>query len=117
MKNNLIIAVSFCLLCIGADAQQTNEAFQNIEPSLTNGFHARFQIDFPKEQNLEVQEKNTTKNTNSPHSTNSTQVASSTRKAKKYSAIAQLNFNFKKRIKNIFPYGRKTYKPYLCASF
>ncbi len=77
---------------------QVSAPNKNIEPSLDNGFHIRFQIASPS-----VNESALKSSRSSYH------------KSKKNFVLK--NFNFKNRMKHLLPKRKKAYNTYLCSRF
>lgn len=91
--------------------QQLAPVDQNIEPTLENGFHMRFQIESPGSV-----ERMTSVSTSTGSSGGS--AASSGGKARKHAVtMAERSFNMKKKLKNWLPKRKKKYHPTLCEKF
>lgn len=90
---------------------------QNIEPTLENGFHMRFQLESPGS----VERMNTINNSGSATTYapgSSGYSGTSGAKVKRHSAtIAERSFNFKKKMKTVLPKRKKKYHPTLCEKF
>jgi hypothetical protein len=87
---------------------------QNIEPTLENGFHMRFQLESPGS----VERLNAVSASSSSSSSYSGSGGGTGLKVKKHSvSMAQRSFNFKKKLKNWMPKRKKTYRPTLCEKF
>ncbi len=84
---------------------QKIESNQNIEPTLENGFHMRFEIS----ANPPVELTGTSSISPSGGSSYKTK-----RKERKLSVIS---YNLKKRIKRRFPARKKKYRPSACGRF
>ena len=85
--------------------QQFAETNQNVEPSLENGFHMRFQVTSPQSVERVT-------------SYGSSSSSSSGAKVKKHAvSLSERSFNFKKKFKNWFPHLKKKYRPTLCEKF
>lgn len=99
---------------------QQQVSAQNIEPTLENGFHMRFEL------NQASQEYNIQKADNpvlvagisSGTSTSSGGGGASVGKTKKHNTtMAERSFNTKKRLKTWLPKRKKRYHPHLCGRF
>lgn len=75
----------------------------NIDPSLDNGFHVRFELDSPS-----ISER----------SSSGYMSSGMSGKTKKHTTtMAERSFNVKKKIKSILPKRKKKYRPHLCGRF
>jgi len=98
---------------------QQQVSSQNIDPTLENGFHIRFEL------NSEQQESNSQKSNNlaAPSGFNMGSSSSSSgdssvgKMRKRGSSLAERSFNAKKRFKTWFPKRKKRYHPHLCGRF
>ena len=81
--------------------QQAYALNNNIEPSLDNGFHIRFQLNLPSINEFAYK--------------SSQNNYSSARKIK--TTFAKRNFIRKRRFKKLFSYTKKNYKTSLCGRF
>ncbi|HEX8515698.1 MAG TPA: hypothetical protein VF868_05815 [Bacteroidia bacterium] len=97
------------------EQQQFAPIQQNIEPSLENGFHMRFQLESPGSvERL----SGVTSSSHASSSYSSGSGGGSGIRVKKHSvSMAQRTFNFKKKIKNWLPERKKKYHPTLCEKF
>jgi hypothetical protein len=94
--------------------QQFATQDQNVEPTLENGFHMRFQLESPGS----VERLNTSYSGSASGSSSSSSGGASGIKVKKHSvSMAQRTFNFKKKLKNWLPQRKKKYHPTLCEKF
>jgi hypothetical protein len=94
--------------------QQFAPINENIEPTLENGFHMRFQLESPGS----VERLNTVNTSSSSSSAPSYSSGSSGSKVKKHGvSMTQRTFNFKKKLKNWLPQRKKKYRPTLCEKF
>ena len=92
---------------------------QNIEPTLENGFHVRFEL------NQASQEYDIQKADNpavivgiSSGSTSSSGGGASVGKPKKHNTtLSERSFNTKKKLKTWLPKRKKRYHPHLCGRF
>jgi hypothetical protein len=92
--------------------QQLAPIDQNIEPTLENGFHMRFQLEYP------ASVERVTTSTASSVSYSSGGGNSGGMKIKKKSiSMTERSFNFKKKLKNWLPKRKKKYHPTLCEKF
>ncbi|MFL5762768.1 MAG: hypothetical protein ACJ77K_02430 [Bacteroidia bacterium] len=99
------------------NAPQTQQMTQgNIEPTLENGFHMRYELNSPKaDEPLLVAGINTSQKS-APHSTAG--GASSVGKAKRRTpSMTERSFNVKKRLNTWLPKRKKRYHPHLCGRF
>lgn len=93
------------------EQQQFAPTNDNIEPTLENGFHMRFQIESPASV-----ERMSSIGSSSGFSSGGS--SSGGLKTKKHSvSIAERSFNFKKKLKNWLPKRKKKYHPTLCEKF
>lgn len=81
---------------------------QNIEPTVENGFHMRFQIESPASV-----ERLTTVSSYS----GSAGASGGAKARKKNTSMAERSFNVKKKVKNWIPKRKKKYHPTLCEKF
>jgi hypothetical protein len=88
------------------DKQQKVQKNQNIEPTLENGFHMRFEVSFAEPIGGEKEPSIIATADDSDISVN-----------KKVPTLTQRTINFKKRLKKWFPARKKKYKPTLCGRF
>lgn len=97
--------------------QQYAPIEQNIEPTLENGFHMRFQLESPGS----VERLNTVSGSSSATTYaagSSGYSGSGGAKVKRRSAtMAERSFNFKKKVKTVLPKRKKRYHPTLCEKF
>lgn len=95
-----------------APQMQQQMTSQNIEPTLENGFHIRFELNSNKTEEQIISSSLTA--STSPSSGGGASVG----KAKKHSAtLAERTFNTKKRLKTWLPKRKKRYHPHLCGRF
>jgi len=80
---------------------------QNIEPTLENGFHMRFDVTLSKPV------ENTGATTYLPPFTND----DNSKPDKKIASLAQRKFNAKKRLRKWFHPRKKKYRPTMCGRF
>jgi hypothetical protein len=93
------------------EQQQFAPINQNIEPSLENGFHMRFQIESPGSA-----ERMSSVNSSSVSYSGS--GSGGGMKVKKRSiSLSEKSFNIKKKLKNKIPKRKKKYHPTLCEKF
>lgn len=90
----------------------------NVEPTLENGFHMRFQIESPGS----VERLSGIGNSSSSPSTGSYYAAGSgggsgAKARKRVISMSERSFNFKKKLKNWMPKRKKKYHPTLCEKF
>ncbi|MCW3071045.1 MAG: hypothetical protein JWO44_935 [Bacteroidetes bacterium] len=90
---------------------------ENIEPTLENGFHMRFQIESPGSV-----ERLSGAGTSTPSSSGSYYSAGSgggsgAKVRKRAISMTERSFNFKKKLKNWMPKRKKKYHPTLCEKF
>ena len=88
-----------------SDKHQQVQKNQNIEPTLENGFHMRFEVSFsePSKQ--------------SGLSSVSSSDNDSGKVKKRGIKFAERSFNAKKRLRKWFPHRKKRYRPTLCGRF
>jgi hypothetical protein len=87
----------------------------NIEPTLENGFHARFELNSPKsEEPLLVAGINTSGGSTSHSAGGATSVGKTKRHAP---SMTERSFNVKKRLNSWLPKRKKRYHPHLCGRF
>ncbi|HEY0030521.1 MAG TPA: hypothetical protein VGC65_07175 [Bacteroidia bacterium] len=85
---------------------------QNIEPTLENGFHIRFELNSSKTEEPLLASGLTASASSSSGGT------ASVGKTKKHSpSLAERSFNTKKRLKSWLPERKKRYHPHLCGRF
>jgi hypothetical protein len=89
--------------------QQFATTDQNIEPTLENGFHMRFQLESPASV-----ERVTSIGSSSSFAGGS---AGGTKVRKRTISMSERSFNFKKKLKNWLPKRKKKYHPTLCEKF
>jgi hypothetical protein len=89
--------------------QQFANPDQNIEPTLENGFHMRFQLESPGSVER-------ISGVSSSYSGGSSSAAAG-RSRKHTTSLAQKSFNFKKKLKKWIPERKKKYHPTLCEKF
>ena len=91
---------------------------QNIEPTLENGFHIRFELN-QASQEYNIKTPDTPSLTSSGFSSGSSGGGSaSVGKAKKHTTPAEERaFNTKKKMKRWLPKRKKRYRPHLCGRF
>lgn len=92
--------------------QQFAPVNENIEPTLENGFHMRFQIESPGS----VERLSGVSSSSASYAAGSG-GASSVRLKKRSVSLAERNFNLKKKMKNWLPKRKKKYHPTLCEKF
>jgi hypothetical protein len=91
--------------------QQLAPTDQNIEPTLENGFHMRFQLENPASVERVT-------NLGSPSAGYSGSSSGGGAKARKRTiTMSERSFNFKKKLKNWMPKRKKKYHPTLCEKF
>ncbi|CAN5496821.1 hypothetical protein BH10BAC1_BH10BAC1_07320 [soil metagenome] len=102
------------------NAPQTNQPLtaQNIEPTLENGFHIRFELNqASQEYNIQKADAAVASGLSST-STSSSGGGASVGKAKKHgNSRAERNFNTKKKLNSWLPKRKKRYHPHLCGRF
>jgi hypothetical protein len=91
------------------EQQQYAPKQENIEPTIENGFHMRYQIENPASV-----ERVSNAGTSSSSSYSSSGGAKSRRHV---ISMTQRSFNFKKKFKNLMPKRKKKYHPTLCEKF
>ena len=91
---------------------------QNIEPTLENGFHIRFELN-QASQEYNIKTPDAPSLTSSGFSTGSSGGGgASVGKTKKHATSAEERaFNAKKRFRTWFPKRKKRYRPHLCGRF
>jgi hypothetical protein len=95
--------------------QQFAPTVENIEPTLENGFHMRFQIESPGSVER-LNPVNSSGSSSSYYSAGS--GGGSGMRVKKHSiSMTERTFNAKKKIKNWMPKRKKKYHPTLCEKF
>ncbi len=88
---------------------------QNIEPTLENGFHIRFELN---QASQEYNIKPADPTSMSSGFTSSGGGSASVGKTKKHgTSLGELTFNAKKRFRSWFPKRKKRYRPHLCGRF
>jgi hypothetical protein len=92
--------------------QQFATTEQNIEPTLENGFHMRFQLESPGSV-----ERINSVNTASSFSSGSGAGGAGVKVKKRSVSISERTFNVKKKLKNKMPKFKKKYHPTLCEKF
>ncbi len=94
---------------------------QNIEPTLENGFHIRFELNqASQEYNIQKADATIVSAGFSASTSSSTGGGgtSSVGKTKKHATtLAERTFNTKKRLKTWMPKRKKRYHPHLCGRF
>lgn len=84
--------------------QQMANVNQNIEPSLENGFHIRFDLDSPQAMDRVM--------------ASGYMASGGSGKVKKHeTSMTERSFNLKKKIKTWLPKHKKKYRPHLCGRF
>ena len=91
--------------------QQLTTQNNNIEPSLENGFHMRFEVN--SQQAVEP----TSIAGFAPVSASGTSFVSSGKTKRHVTTIAEHSFNTKKKIRSVIPKRKKKYHPHLCGRF
>ena len=91
--------------------QQLTAQNTNIEPTLDNGFHARFEVN--SQQAVEP----TSIAGFAPVSSAGTSFASSGKSKRHFTTMAEHSFNTKKKIRSVLPKRKKKYHPHLCGRF
>ena len=89
------------------EQRQFSTTDQNIEPTLENGFHMRFQV----ESNAAVKENSMAS------SGSSSGIGGGIKAHKRLINFSQRTFNAKKKIRNKLPKRKKKYHPTLCEKF
>jgi hypothetical protein len=92
---------------------------RNIEPTLENGFHIRFELN-SELQELNIQKadkKMSTPPFNYGASTSLSVGASVSKSKKRRTSLAERSFNAKKRLNSWLPKRKKRYHPHLCGRF
>jgi hypothetical protein len=95
---------------------------QNIDPTLENGFHIRFELN-SEQQNSNIQKADNLVSTSgfnpgsSSSSSSSSGGASVGKTKKRGTSLAERSFNAKKRLKTWLPKRKKRYHPHLCGRF
>jgi hypothetical protein len=86
-----------------------------IEPSLENGFHARFELNSPQREEPLLVAGITNAHETASHTSGG---AASVGKSKKHTpSITERTFNVKKRLNSWLPKRKKRYHPHLCGRF
>jgi hypothetical protein len=93
--------------------QQFAPQEQNIEPTLENGFHMRFQLESP----ASVERVSSVGSSGSSTSYVGGGYSGGTKVKKRTISMSEKSFNFKKRLKNKLPKKKKKYHPTLCEKF
>ncbi|MBA3971815.1 MAG: hypothetical protein H0X46_06655 [Bacteroidetes bacterium] len=88
---------------------------QNIEPTLENGFHIRFELNSQKTEDQILSSSLTA--SSSTGTSSSGGGASVGRTKKRTVTLAERTFNAKKRLKSWLPKRKKRYHPHLCGRF
>ncbi len=94
---------------------------RNIEPTIENGFHIRFELN-SELQELTVQKadkkiSNAVFNPNASSSPSFDGGSSVGKTKKRQTTLAERSFNVKKRLNTWFPKRKKRYHPHLCGRF
>lgn len=94
---------------------------QNIEPTLENGFHIRFELN-QASQEYNIQKTDVASVSSGISSTSSASIsagggASIGKTKKRVATLAERSFNTKKRLKTWLPKRKKRYHPHLCGRF
>jgi hypothetical protein len=97
-----------------APQMQQQMTSQNIEPTLENGFHIRFELNSEK-TGEEIIASSLTASTSSGASSGGGASVGKTRKHT--TTMAERSFNTKKRLKSWLPKRKKRYHPHLCGRF
>lgn len=87
---------------------------QNIEPTLENGFHIRFELNQASQEYIVKQPDPSSV---SSGFTSSGGGSASVGKTRKHISIDERTFNAKKRFRTWFPKRKKRYRPHLCGRF
>lgn len=97
------------------EQQQLAPIEDNIEPTLENGFHMRYQIQSPGS----VERMSTLGSSTTSYAGGSAaaSVSSGGVKAHHRFTLTEWSFNFKKKCKTWFPHRKKKYHPTLCEKF
>ena len=97
--------------------QQLTAQNNNIEPTLENGFHMRFELN--SQQAIEpIILAGISTPTSSSSGTSSGGSSMSSGKSKKHgTSLAERSFNTKKKIRSKLPKRKKKYHPHLCGRF
>lgn len=92
---------------------------QNIEPTLENGFHIRFELNqASQEYNIKKPDPGALASGFASTSSSSGGGSASVGKTKKHgTSIDERTFNAKKRFRTWFPKRKKRYRPHLCGRF
>ena len=91
--------------------QQLAPIEENIEPTLENGFHMRYQIASP----ASVERLSTVGS--SAYAGSGGSSYSGGVKAKHHASVSEMSFNFRKKFRAWFPKRKKKYHPTLCEKF
>ncbi|MCW3085221.1 MAG: hypothetical protein JWP12_2587 [Bacteroidetes bacterium] len=89
--------------------QQLAPKNDNIEPTIENGFHMRYQIQSPGSAERMVSVGSS--------SAGGSSVSSGAKSKRHAVSLAERSFNFKKKFKNWCPHRKKKYHPTLCEKF
>lgn len=90
---------------------------QNIEPTLENGFHIRFELN-QASQEYNIKKADPAGLSSGFTSTSSGGGSASVAKTKKHAtSIEERTFNTKKKMKRWLPKRQKRYRPHLCGRF
>lgn len=94
------------------EQQQLAPKEENIDPTLENGFHMRYQIASPGSV-----ERMTSLGNSSASAYSASASYSSGAKVHHHSSLSEKSFNFKKKFRAWFPKRKKKYRPTLCEKF
>ncbi|MGZ4059434.1 MAG: hypothetical protein ACXVPU_10410 [Bacteroidia bacterium] len=96
--------------------QQQLTAQNNVEPTLENGFHMRFEVN--SQQAVEPTSIAGFAPVTTASSSSSAGSSASSGKSKKHgTSVAAISFNAKKKIRSKIPKRKKKYHPHLCGRF
>ena len=92
---------------------------QNIEPTLENGFHIRFELNqASQEYNIKKADSPSLSSGFASGSSSSSGGSASVGKTKKHTTtLDERTFNASKRLKSWLPKRKKRYRPHLCGRF
>ena len=100
-----------------SNAPQTQEMTQgNSEPSLENGFHMRYELNAPKQDEPLLVAGISASHEGAPHASGGGASAVG-RSKKRGPSMTERSFNVKKRLNTWLPKRKKRYHPHLCGRF
>jgi hypothetical protein len=98
--------------------QELNVQNNNIEPTLENGFHLRFDVNSDKNtEPVNIAGISMDHTSLKAGSSTSTSSSSSAKPKRKAIGMTERKFNAKKRLKSWLPHRKKKYHPHLCGRF